>query len=411
MGKGELALYGWLVSPYTAKVRSYLWHRKIPFRDITPSAAELFFTVKPAVGRIIMPTVKKSDGSWLQDSQLICDMLDVSFPGSKDHPSVVPPGPAQRLASDLLELHGDEWLPLLGLYYRWFANGAANAPWAVEEFARMGFPWWWFPTSAAKIGVGQFASKMQSFGRVQGISATDGTFHGLDAFSSSLIGHLDSHFGASRHDFLLGGVPSRGDFSMYGVLWSHLFRDPESRALYDSAPHVVRWMERLHGHAEDPTFRALPTARATSCNGNAARVDGCADFLDGDHVPASLDPIFATLFAEQWEFLRVLSKTIDDHMALRSATPTAAAPRAFGYAPFQVGGAAGSRRLVTYQAWRMQRCVDTYEEFTDAERESADAWLRRIGAFEAFRSLKPRFRLHRDCALPLAQESFSTTNW
>ena len=55
--------------------------------------------------------------------------------------------------------------------------------------------------------------------------------------------------------------------------------------------------------------------------------------------------------------------------------------------------------------------VDTYEEFTDAERESADAWLRRIGAFEAFRSLKPRFRLHRDCALPLAQESFSTTNW
>ena len=66
-------LYGWMASPYTAKVRSMLSYKRLPFTDVVPSAMQLRLTVKPAVGRVIMPAVRLGDGSWRQDSALICD--------------------------------------------------------------------------------------------------------------------------------------------------------------------------------------------------------------------------------------------------------------------------------------------------------------------------------------------------
>ena len=86
-------LYGWIVSPYTAKVRSMLAHKNIPFTDASPSALQLFGTIKSSVGRTIMPTMRLADGSWRQDSALICDEIEAS------HPEVPtrPPGATQRV--------------------------------------------------------------------------------------------------------------------------------------------------------------------------------------------------------------------------------------------------------------------------------------------------------------------------
>ena len=52
-----MKLYGWLVSPYSAKVRAMLAHKRIPFIDATPSLEELEGAVSEKVGRVIMPTV------------------------------------------------------------------------------------------------------------------------------------------------------------------------------------------------------------------------------------------------------------------------------------------------------------------------------------------------------------------
>ena len=85
-------------------------------------------------------------------------------------------------------------------------------------------------------------------------------------------------------------------------------------------------------------------------------------------------------------------------------------PRALQYAPFSVGGSHGERRQLTYTAWRLRRPLDFYASLELApsrslELASVDKWLERMGVRDAFRAVKPRWRVERHSALPLMQES------
>ena len=402
------SLFGWAVSPYTAKVRSLLAHKNISFSDVTPSMLQMALRVKPSVGRLIMPSVRLSNGEWRQDSALICDEIEREHP----EPSTKPAGAAQQLASSLLELHADEWLPMLALHSRW--NNAANAEWAVGEFARCAFPW--LPSAVSSRLVAPVAAKMQSFRKVHGAIPT--THDGIDRCAQALIGSLERHFAASEAPpFLLGGRPCRADHSLYGPLWAHCYRDPHSRALFGDAPAVVAWMERLHGHASDPAFPELPCRQASTGS------PPLGDFLGGDCVPETLDSIFRDLvFAESWPFYAELSAALDAHLDEASGgsggggggtadVPEAVrVPRALGYAPFTVGGTAGERRRISYSAWRLQRPLDLYRSLELApsralELASVNKWLGRLGALDSFRAVHPRWRLERENALPLEQET------
>lgn len=246
-------LHGWLVSPYTAKVRAMLAAKQIPFTDSTPSVLQLYTRIKPQVGRVIMPTARLSNGEWRQDSALMCDEIEEQHP----KPSTKPAGAAQHLASLLLELHADEWMPMLALHHRW--NLPPNADWASREFGRCAAPWLPWVVSARLVA--PFAEKMRGFRKVQGVSS--GTHAGIERSAATLIAHLETHFASGPHPFLLGGRPCRGDFSVYGPLWAHLYRDPFTRPLFDDAPAVVAWMQRLHGHTADPAFPQLPCRQPT----------------------------------------------------------------------------------------------------------------------------------------------------
>lgn len=376
-----LELFGWLVSPYTAKVRAMLAYKGLPFTDTEPSLLGLFWSVKPAVGRVVMPTIRREDGSWQQDSALICDQLEQQHPS----PSTTPPGPTQRLASALLELYGDEWLVMLALHFRWDVPG--NAAWAPGEFGRCAMPY--LPGWASSRLVAPFAEKMKSFRAVHGISKE--TQPGLRRLATELIATLDRHL--QLYPYLLGGAPCRGDFSLYGQLWAHLYRDPHSRHLLDGAPHVRRWFERLHGHARDGGFPELPV--------RSRRREPDGHFLGDDEVPATLDAVFADLFAEQWPYLAAMAAQIDE-LAGRSGETAGRVkiPRALGPAPFRVGGSVGSRRQITYQIWRLQRVLDTYDALGVAGAAAADTWLFRLRALDAFCAVRPKYRLERQNSLP-----------
>ena len=68
--------YGWPVSPYSAKTRSYLRYKGIAFSDCTPAFWTLQGKVKRGVGKVIMPSVQLASGEWLQDSSAIVDEFE-----------------------------------------------------------------------------------------------------------------------------------------------------------------------------------------------------------------------------------------------------------------------------------------------------------------------------------------------
>ncbi len=354
--------HSWLVSPYSAKTRACFAYKQVEFLDAPPTALKLFGAIKKAVGKPVMPTVQTPAGAWLQDSSDIIDHLESAFPERR----VIPAGPTQRLAALLLEMHGDEWLTMPSMHYRW--NRPANAAFAIGEFARNGLPW--LPGFIGRRLIKPMAGKMAGYRPILGIKPE--TVPGIEAFTEGLIAQLEVHLKA--HPFLFGTRPSVGDFALYGPLWAHLWRDPASRELYAQAPHVEAWFERL----------AKPTGEA-------------GEFLPDDEVPETLDPIFATLFAEQMAWVRDLVAAIDRYC---EGHPEATrVPRSLGDHAFVIGGRQGTRRLITFSQWMAQRPLDAYREAEGA----AEGWLARIGHPDGMRfEIANRFE-RRDFEMRLAK--------
>ena len=353
--------YGWKVSPYTAKTRSYLRYVKHDFDDVEPNVWRLAREITKAVGRPIMPTVQLADGRWLQDSSVIID----HYSQNESLPKIHPNGYTQQLASYLLEVFADEWLPMAALQYRW--GIPENTQFAMNEFARSGLPW--MPRWIGRKVVSGFARKMQSYLPVLGVD--ESTKVAVEATVATTISALENQL--SETAFILGGRPCLGDFALYGPLWAHLFRDPGSRYLFDDAPHVVSWMETLT---------------------MGASIKG--EFLPGDLVPATLSPLFECVLRDQWSWIQTLGQAIDAYVQIHPKADRV--PRALGDAEFSIRGISGRRKLATFVQWKAQRAADAYRQSAGV----SDVWLRQVLGLphdaevgSIFETTATRFRLER----------------
>jgi glutathione S-transferase len=331
--------HSWLVSPYSAKTRSYLTYKGIDFEDRVPSIFALAWTIRRAVGRPIMPTVCLPNGTWLQDSSAIIDHFEREPSG----PSIVPEGPTQRLASTLIDLFADEWLPMAALHYRW--SVPQNKRFALDEFARCALPW--MPRRLALRSIRPMAARMQSYLPVLGV--TPATVAAVEQTTMLTIQAAEATL--VNHPYLFGTRPCLADFSLFGPLWSHLYRDPGTTHLFDDAPSVVAWMERLR-------------------TGNHPKPGA---FLADDAVPDGLAPLFACIVEDQLPWAHTLVQRIDGWCA--EHPDAGRVPRSLGRAPFQIRGVAGERVLVTSVQWKAQRARQAYEQAEGA----ADDWLIQIG--------------------------------
>ncbi len=334
--------YGWPVSPYSAKTRAYLQFKRIPFSQVYPSLWYLRFRIQKAVGAAIMPTVRLNNGTWLQDSSHIIDELEALHP----NPSIHPSGAKQKLFSYLIELHGDEWLPMVALHYRWHLK--ENKAFALQEFKRYGLPW--SPYFLSTPLVLPIAKKMQSY--LPALGVTDKTIPALEHFTQTLLNNLDNHF--QQHRYLFGDRPSIGDFALFGPIWAHLYRDPGSTFLFNKVPQVKEWMERLL----DPS----------PFEGN---------YLPEDQVPETLFPILRCIFRDQIPWIQTLRTAINQWC---EANPQAKrVPRSLGFAEFSIGNATERRKLITFVQWKAQRAWASYENSTSEEKVEVDQFLLRLG--------------------------------
>jgi glutathione S-transferase len=405
-------LFSWELSYFSGKVRAYLRYKErmgaLPggFEDILATQELQTGLLLPATGSVAVPQVQASDGTWVQDSSEIIDFIE----SRHNAISVVPnaaEAPRQALASYLVELLADEWMVVPGFWERWHYSlhdvepnhfdynamqwgsvGAAGAP-GKDRLAAGAFIFEEiFGISEARTNPrGTYAALVQ-------LGCTEETEQAWWASMENLLGLCDAHFGA--HDFLLGGLPSLGDFGLFGPLYAHLYRDATSGfMLRTQHPIVTEWVERTNGDnvsARTYDQRLYSLSEDGELVGRPATSDG-GQWLTGDEVPDTLEAIIAVFFEEMWPMLKSTMEKTAAFISSDAHEPGGELPGKTFSADlpwyehqsgegalthdFEIGGIQARRMVTPCQIWMLQRLAAVLDDVMASEtgRVSVTAWL------------------------------------
>jgi len=348
-------LYATPLSLYSGKARAYLRWKNVSFDEVL-TTREVMQDILPVIGWPVIPIMRLDSGTLVQDTGDIITHVEADHPT----PPVMPGSPLQDFISEILHVYGDEWLTIPAMHYRWHYN----EDFTYAEFGKTVAP---NADTQTQYEIGKKnGAKFKGFVPMLGI--TEDTIPAIEssykAFLSEFSNHLD------EHPFLMGARPSLADFSFYGPLYAHLYRDPASGDIMKAlAPNVVAWVERLL----------------------------TADYGDGelasnDCIPETLYPLLKRHFAEH---LPVLQRT-NALLAAWAENQSSGAeiPRALGMAEFSIGDTNGQTLAKTFSLYRLQAAMDKYEGLSAADKEKADHILETTGG-GALKEFKVAARLTR----------------
>ncbi|MCX2982933.1 glutathione S-transferase [Halieaceae bacterium IMCC14734] len=351
-------LYGSPVSYYTVKVRSYLLYKGLHFSEIRASDKVAKNIIKPATGGWrVVPVLTTPQGDCIQDSSIILDELESAH---KDR-SITPPGLKQQVVSSLFELLGDEWLVFPAMHYRWNFK-RFNLIYILNAFGQTRKAHW--PKAARFLGGVVPALKYGNVPRFMlGINKTNTS--ALEAWALQLLDQLDCHF--SQYDYLLGGRPCYGDFSLYGPLHAHLALDPyPKKHLIQPRKHLLAWLERM-----DETPQHI------------------ADWLPGDNIPETLVPILQWQCRDQLHHIHQLMDKTADWINKNPEADTL--PRFIGKADYRMNDAEGKRLCTPYSQWMYERVLAPIEKAAAEQRAELTRWLDRQNI--PFKPIQPNYSL------------------
>lgn len=346
-GKGRYTLYGTEFSLYTGKARAYLRYKGILFHERLSTLRVYNRVIVPHTGVHFIPVLESPDGEFIQDTTDIIDFCEARFRAR----GVYPATPCQRIVARLIELYADEWLVIPAMHYRWnFPQ--ANEAFLMAEFGRIVLPH--APAvirrRVARRNAARFAGMLPTLG------IDEHTAPAIEASWKATLDDLQAHF--SAHRYVLGERASLVDFGLIAPLYAHLYRDPAPGALMrERAPAVAAWVERM--------FEDTPDV---------------GDWPADDAVPETLLPILQRQFAEQFPVLRDTVAAVEKQV---TAHPGERLPRRIGEHEFRIGETIGTRALMSYPQWMLQRVLDDYAQLAKAERSKVDRLLARCGGAEA----------------------------
>jgi len=266
-------LYAMPASLYSGKARSYLRTHRMGYVERAPGDARYTDEVVPAIGRWIIPVLQTPEGTIVQDTVDIIDLLDA---GEAPERSAHPATPVHRAVAHLLELFGGEGLLRPAMHYRWDFDDT-NVPFLSKDFS-----------AALAVGadddtraaVFAFSSdRMRAATAAFGV--TEELVPAIERSYEEFLALLDAHLAGSP--FLLGGRPTIGDYGFMGPLYAHLARDPYPSVLMKQrAQRVWRWVERMNAPTQD-----------------AGEYGDCPEELfTGDAVPDTLRALLAYIGEE-----------------------------------------------------------------------------------------------------------------
>ena len=342
MSNDHFTLYAWRLSWYSAKVRSYLQYKGIPFNERKPSLYQFKYVIAKHVGDAVVPVVVSPEGEWLQDSTQIIARLEERFPAAPVYPAT----PLQRLFSDLVEIWADEFWHPTAEHYRF--SFPENFPVWREELSTL-LPG--FPKPIQHALVKHFYQYMLGVTEQVGVVADKLAL--IERWSEQQLDALEQHF--SRLPFLLGGRATLGDFALMGPIFGHLAFDPRSRqVLIEPRPHLAAWLVRMSSRAP---------------------ADG--ELLADDQLPQTLQPLLSSLFGELLPYLQLCAQSV------RGMGPQAPGDKRFARlgAPVQIPFGAGSlkRMVIPYSLWMLQRVQDRVAQCSERDAVRSREWLQAMG--------------------------------
>lgn len=351
-------LHGWHLSYFSGKTRAYLRYKGIPFVERDINAYTLMWKIPRKTGATVMPVVVTPQGEWLQDTTHIADVLEQRF----TQVPVTPATPRQRIAAQLLEAWADEWWIPMAMHYRWvYPENYALFESDSGRALLPGFPWF-LQRRLAAYTAGTLRGYLPSVGVVPKQYAL------MERWTEQMLDALEQHFAAQP--FLFGTRPSIADFALLGPMYGHLSRDPwPRRQLIEPRARLKDWVQRMN-----------------------APVVGAGEFLPGDAIPPTLQPLLDSVFREFYPMVMGIRDELQK--ALPKLTPDRPRiPRSLGMIEFPMGPGRFSRAAMPYTLWMMQRVLDSYRAMDLDSRRSVDAWLRERGAPEAMQlRIQPRLR-------------------
>jgi len=329
--------------PLSSRVRhgGYLRWKGVDFTEHSVNEQIMKDIILKHVKWPVIPVMETEDGRIVQDTVDIMAEVEAGEPG----PSVMPDGPVQRFASELLHVYADNWLVIPAMHYRW----NYNEEWIYSEFGRSGSP---DASPEEQYQLGKARGQMFK-GFVPMLGINEETIPGVEASYEALLGEFSAHL--EQHPYLFGGRPSLADFAYLGPLYAHLYRDPASGEIMKRlAPKVADWTERT-----------------------TAGEKGNGDIVADDAIPDTLLPMMARHMSEH---LPVIEATREQFAKwLESAEPGAELPRAFGQAEFTQGGRTGTIITNSFTLFRLQAALDIYAGLESEAKARADALLDKIG--------------------------------
>lgn len=230
-------MYEDYASPYSAKMRSYLRYKEIPFRRMRINLGiYLTHDIPRLVGMPILPVVLTPDNRVMWDSTPMIEWFEQRYP----EPRVLPADPALRLLSTLVEDFCDEYLLRLTVHCRWSPSKPLNRKVLSLRLARSMV--YGCPELDRHAIASMLLERQTAF--LPGLGVTESTAEELDQQLVELIRLLDAHF--SELTYLFGGRPTNADFALYGHFHAAYQSDPESAGvLEEHGPQVCHWIERM----------------------------------------------------------------------------------------------------------------------------------------------------------------------
>lgn len=335
----KITLYGFAISLYTGRARSYLIKAGLPYSEIPATSAHFFQNVLPVAGpRTSYPTIETEEGEVIRDGAAIIEHYE-----AKSGRQFLPTTPKQKILSLLFDVIGAEGLLRPAMHYRW------DYPEENQAFLKYHFQC--LLPDDGEGGESTDSAMQRMRNACKAFGAVPDTFDVVESLYMELLEKLTAHFAVSP--YLFGGRPSIGDFGMIGPFFAHLGRDPKPLSLMQqNAFPLYRWVERMN--------------RADADIGEF----DCRDefYLSNDEIPITLIHLlkqFAVDFIPETEAAsRCINQWLEENANLQPETPIL---RGVGQCEFVLRGKTISALAQPYRFYLLKKVQDAFHTLSEID--------------------------------------------